>query len=165
MLKQRRNIAIIPLLLGAQACCVEYETAECGVAPDVPLEGFMVTTTTGSDASDADIYFCVEFKDGQERCEELSGIGDDFDAHETDEYMISLSVEPGQLAGFYVHNRGGAPFDNRLGLTDGNDWSLAGLRIQGLTSDGRALKLYDEPEICSSHLEASDRYRPMGCVY
>jgi hypothetical protein len=163
------NRLCIGLLVAASGCsCEKYENAECGVAASDDIDGFRITTTTGSDESDADIYFCVRTKAGSESCEQLSEfLNDNFQEGAIEEFEVDIEVDAGDLDSFRIENRGGGDFTpDPVGdiVSPGNDWDLAGLKVEA-DVDGSYILLYRETDICGGYLDAGDSYTPMSCTY
>ena len=59
--------------------------------PAEAIEGFEITISTGSDATDADIYFCIaRHSDASRDCTRLDTLGvDDWDSGSIETYMVT----------------------------------------------------------------------------
>lgn len=135
-------------------------TLECGSAPDEAIESFQVTVKTGDDATDADIYFCIERVSAPERdCTKLGNdLEDDFDEDSTQDYTVTTAIDAGDLARLWIENRGDAP---DLSF-DGDDWELDGLRVVAQHPTGSTL-LVDAADL-ELDVDAGDEFEP-DCSY
>ena len=144
------------LLFGA-GCAPE---PTCSSQPDEDIIGFQVTVETGSDATDADIFFCItRVTDAARDCVQLGIEGvDDFDSGSTEDYTVDLAVDAGDLDRLWIENRGDAP---TLSM-DGDDWELDTFRVTAITASGSTL-LVEATELALS-MDAGDEYEP-ECSY
>ena len=144
------------LLFGA-GCAPE---PTCSSQPDEDIIGFQVTVETGSDATDADIFFCItRVTDAARDCVQLGIEGvDDFDSGSTEDYTVDLAVDAGDLDRLWIENRGDAP----LLSNDGDDWMLQALRVVALTASG-STELVDAP-LVAERVYDGDEYEP-ACTY
>jgi hypothetical protein len=133
-------------------------TPVCHPAPTRAIVGFVVTTTTGSDSTNANIYFCVMRKSaGTADCFLLDDIAaDDFEQHEVNTFKPSLMspIAAGDLSGFTIENRGGGFLDN--------SWGMAALRVAAVLDDGSRALLY---EVSGVDLDAGDAHDSSKCSY
>lgn len=145
---------------GCESACEIHRSAACFDAPADAISSFRVVTTTGEDSSDAEIFFCVEIKSRSgEICREMATAGDDFQAHRTDVFDVTLDVDPGDLEGFFIENQGGAVFGNE-------EWELVGLTVEARTQTGELIEIYDEPGItCANQIDTGQTYHPMNCAW
>lgn len=150
----------LSFLTVAVAGCASDPAIDCTV-PTEAIVGFQVTVTTGRDATDADIFFCIERLSNPSRdCEMLGTTGvDDWDVGSIGNYAVSRSVDANDLAAVAIENRGDAP-----GLSfDGNDWELDGVRVVAQTASGTGVLVF-EAEGLRHHMDAGDRWEP-NCVF
>ncbi len=134
-------------------------TPVCSVAPSRPIVGFSVTTTTGGDSTNANIYFCVTRKSaGAEECFILDDpFKDDFEPHEVNTFNPTLKtpIPAGELAGFVIQNRGGGFLDN--------SWGMEALRVEAVLDDGSRKILYEVTG--GIGLSAGDSHDSSDCSY
>ena len=138
--------------------CTPNDTATCFGLPPEDISAFQVTIETGTDGTDADIFFCVESLDASDgACQVIDiPIIDDFEAGSIGTYVVDISVGAGQLTGFFIENRGGAIFGN-------NDWQIRSITLDALSASGTTL-IYDEPVIsCGQNVDRGDQYHSARC--
>jgi hypothetical protein len=150
------GLAVAALAINA---CELGSTALCGMAPSAPIVGFIVTTTTGSDPTNANIYFCTTRKStGVEECHTLDKLlEDDFEAHEVNTFTwnVSAPIAAGDLDRFIIKNAGGGFLDN--------SWSMEALRVEALLQSGGTVLLYEEK--MSERMDKGDTYDSSQCTY
>lgn len=155
------SVAAAWLGVGAALAIGGCDSATCGAAPTAPIVGFVVTTTTGNDSTDADIYFCFTRRStGAEACELLDILSeDDFEIGEvnTFEWGLAAPIAPGDLEGFVIRNSGGAH------LFADNEWDLEHLRVEGALEGGEIVLLYDEET--AEKLSEGETYDSSQCEY
>ncbi len=163
-MKTRTLFLLIGCVLsyGCDVLCPEYDTAECGQSPNLPIEAFEVTITTGDEATDMNIHLCWYLKsDSQSECAYLDyEWHDDFEAWQTDSFTVGLDsdIEVGDLESFYIYNSGGGFFEY--------SWEIAGLTLEAILPDGSSWLLYDESHIrCHNILNQEEVYTPLECPY
>jgi hypothetical protein len=158
-----RRAGGVLLLSLAAGCCDEYDNARCGDAPTLDILSFTVTTRTGEDQSDANIFFCVRLRStpppGTPICTNLDTTSDDFEEGNLDVFQVTTPVAAGDLARFWLENRGGAFLDN-------NEWEVVRLRVDATLADGTTTNLYWDREIdCENQIDSGDDYLPKACSY
>jgi hypothetical protein len=147
---------------GCGVFCTEHETAVCGEPPAEAIHRLRVAVTTGAEATDMNIFFCL-LRHGAEysECTQLDRtFANDFESWQTDEFefVVDPALEPGQLERFYIHVGDASLFDD--------SWEIAGLVVHGLFADGTPVLLYEEPQIdCHDHISDDGVYRPAACDY
>lgn len=146
----------------AYGCCDTHGSARCGTPAAETIASLAVTTVTGTDGTDANIYFCiVRASSGAPECFDLDTARDDFEAHQTDTFTVSFGtpIAIGDLRGFYIENRGGGVF--------GNNWDLVGLRVEATGISGARWDIYTEPSIgCGDEqVDSGATWRPVACAY
>lgn len=148
--------ALLALALGA---CSRAPAVPCDV-PAEALEGFEITISTGSDATDADIYFCIaRISDASRDCTRLDTLGvDDWDSGSIETYTVTSAVAAGDLAGVSIENRGDAPDIS----FDGNDWTLDGVRLVARTAS-TGLLVFNEQDM-DFYMDSGDVWTP-SCTF
>lgn len=153
--------ALVLAVTTAAACtpCDEHPTASCGAGVVGQIDGFVVTTRTGSDSSDADIQICFELRGGADACSLLETSADDFEDGQIDVFDVDLSFDAGALEGFYLFNGGMAAFGN-------DEWEIEGVTLEARTL-GDTVLLYDEPQLgCGgAQIDEGERWYPAFCSY
>lgn len=149
------------VLLSA-GCCNSHGSARCGTPAGEPISSLTIVTETGTDGSDANIFFCVERSSTTApTCFDLDTPRNDFEQNQTDVFTVSFStpLERGDLRNFYIENRGGGVF--------GNDWDLVGLRVEATGSFGARWDIYNEPSITcgDEQVDSGATWRPALCTY
>lgn len=154
-----KSRSVLLAAVAALAGCSNAPAVACDV-PAGDLSGFEITIATGSNATDADIFFCVErSSDASRDCTMLGETGvDDWDVGSIGTYRVSTSVMAGDLAGVALENRGDAP---DLSF-DGNDWELDGVRLVADTEAGGRL-VFEESDLRFG-MTAGDRWEP-SCFF
>ena len=156
MTNQIAQLRVYALLAAIAATATVGCDDICGDLPNEDITHFDVTITTGSDATDADIFFCAELSSGDKRCEKLGNrLVDDWDVGETGEYRADVSVKAGKLARVGIENRGDAPSFS----FDGNDWELEDLKIVARTT-GDGSHVIVDAEGLGEDLNAGDEFYP-----
>lgn len=154
---------VVALVLLGAGCCDEYDGARCSPAPDDDtITAFTVTTRTGEDQTDADLFFCFQLDSNPaDQCAILDNAGDCFDEGETNVFAVGAftPIAPGDLDRFWLENRGG-------GFLGNNEWEIVTLQLDATTSDGSLVPLYRHAGIeCGNAIDEGDRYRPKRCGY
>jgi len=153
-------LAALALLVGG--CCSAHESARCGTAAGEPIVGLSVITVTGTDGTDANIFFCTERASSiTPECFDLDTARDDFEQRQTDVFNLSFAtpIAPGDLRGFYIENRGGGVL--------GNDWDMVGLRVEATGTSGARWDIYVEPALdCGDEqVDSGATWRPAACTF
>lgn len=153
------RLLVVSLATLALAACSRAPAGPCDV-PAEAIEGFEITISTGSDATDADIYFCIaRHSDASRDCTRLDTLGvDDWDSGSIETYMVTSAVAPGDLAGVSIENRGDAPDIS----FDGNDWTLDGVRLVARTAS-TGLLVFNEQDM-DFYMDAGDIWAP-SCTF
>lgn len=140
--------------------CDSY-TPVCSAAPTEPIVGFVVTTVTGDDGTDADILFCYTLR--STALEDCTGLdeawADDFEPHQINTFEVSATstIEPGDFEQFLIRNTGG-------GILIDNSWDLVELRVAARLEDGGTAMLFETVEM-SVNLDAGDTLDSSQCTY
>lgn len=150
-------ISVASLALVASGCgCDEHETATCGAPPADVITDFAITIRTGSDETDADIFFCARIRGEASSCTILDSPADDFERGATQTFFVPFGRPGTDLTGFFIENRGNAIFFD-------NEWEIAGVTLVARTPTEQVV-LYDEPSItCDDNLDSGDLWAPLAC--
>jgi hypothetical protein len=150
------------LALGAALAvggCHRFEP-ECGDAPTEAIMGFVVTTETGDNSTNANIYFCYQLESaGTANCTLLDDpLADDFSPSEVNQFEVNTTspIAVGDLEGFSLQNRGGGFLDN--------DWELVGLRVEAVLASGSTVLLLSASDV-SETLDEGDALDSSHCRY
>lgn len=159
--KATRSLGLILGCLALVGCAEPFENATCGDLPSQDIDGFSVRVATGSNQSDADIYFCVDHTaSATPVCGELDHFGeDDFREGSIGEYSLSLQVPANSLRDIWLENRGTS---NPLVLNI--EWGIASLTVVALLADGTSSVVYEDSDIVADNdIDAGERYVTMDC--
>jgi len=147
LLSSRTAWQLLPLVLALAACG--------GLGEDDSYYALRARVTTGQEGSDGDVTLCWT-ESGTQSCEELSSDGNDFESGSTNTFDLSLDprVEHGtKFTGFQLQYS--------TGISVGDTWDLAGLRISLYFGDG------EEELVCdaslSQTLSGGDAASAAGC--
>jgi len=131
--------------------------AGCGGGGD-EVEALLVRTTTGTDATDQDIFFCFTRPDSAlPECHELETDKNDFEVGQTDQFMLELNDTvpwPGGVKDVAIEDHGN-------GFLSGG-WHLAGLEIRVQLDDDTSRELCAETGL-DVPLDQGQRYDPPAC--
>ncbi len=153
-------LILAPALLTSGCICDAHESAVCGVLPADTITSFVVTTRTGADTTDADIYFCVDADSwSAPNCANMDTPIDNFERNQVDEFTLPISVPAGEFRRFWIENRGHAIFGN-------NEWEIAGLSVEAQVAGGTSMVIYEEPTMsCENELDSGSQFHPISCAW
>ncbi len=154
----------VPLVLAllVTGCCDAHESARCGTPAAEPIASLTIVTVTGSDSTDASIYFCIEHASTLvPECFDLDTPVDDFEQHQTDAFTVTPAtpIVAGDFRAFYLQNRGG-------GFLGNNDWDMVSLRVEATGTSSARWDLYNEPAIScgDEQIGSGATWRPASCT-
>lgn len=136
----RLGIALVALL--AAACAGGTDRAHCmlpDIDPDVFVTEVEVTTTTGSEATDSDIYLVLELEDGTQQGLYLDDPStDNFEAFATETFVVPISTTVGEIEHIDIQKD--------TSFLEGGDWDLDGLTVTFLDDSGTRYVAYDNTD-------------------
>src|SRR5687768_14587493 len=133
----------LAVVLAVAAGCRGTDEAHClldDLEPGLQVASVEVTTTTGRDGTDSDVFLDLEVRGGADQGLYLDDVSsDDFEAFTTDTFVVGVSSFP-------VEDLEGMQIRKESSLFEAGDWTLDALTIVFLDEDGASHVVYDNPD-------------------
>lgn len=144
MLSPHTSRTILALVAGlcVAACGSGTDARHCSlddIGEDVEVVQVRVTTTTGQDSTDSDVWLVIGLRAG-ERALYLDDVStDNFEPFTTETFVVTTeSFSAGSVETMEVHKESS--------LFEGGDWSLNGLTVDFIDAAGDEFLAYDNQE-------------------
>jgi hypothetical protein len=132
----------------------------CGEPFPKPVNEFLVTLTTGDEATDMDIHFCYLRKSGGGwNCHNLDSSANNFERGMTETFTVPANppVEVGDLENLRIKNAGGGFLEY--------SWDMKALTVEALLEGGSRHLLYEEYWDDSYNLSRNEDYTQTMCGF